>query len=613
MPAAIPIGRRVNQWLTRLGFPADWFLIPLAVVIGLLGGLAATGFDWLVHNTVGLFYHHFHEMHLTPTHVAVLVGVPALGGLVVGVIRYFFGREMGGHGVPAVMEALARQGGYIRGRVGVLRAATATVTIGTGGSAGVEGPIIQIGSVIGSVVGQVSRVSRQHLQVLVGAGAAAGLSGIFMAPIAAVLFVVEVLLRDFSLKAFVPLIIASVLGTATAKAVLGGGGALFNVPPELIAQQSFPLAELAFYGLLGLICGVVGWAFTGLLHGVEALADRVPGHPIIKPVLGALGLGMLGVIFIGLFPAPLAAYKPPLFYANGYPVVQALFHPASYDGGAAADGALVMQVGLGLIVVTLLFKMLGTSLSLGSGGSGGVFAPSLFMGATLGAAFGMLLDATGWAGEMTPATYALTGMAGVLSASVHCPLTAFLLVFELTGDEKAIIPAMLVAILAVVVAQALHRDSIYTIDLRRRGIHMGSLSDMTLLRRLSVGDVPLAPSVTVHLGEPAQRLIDLAEDYATVDYVVCGPDGSYRGMVVGADVRSVLIEREAIPLMIVDELMRSDLPTVGRDETLDIVLDKFSRYDVSSLAVVDADETVQGVITRSRLMQIYQRTLEERG
>jgi CIC family chloride channel protein len=204
-------------------------------------------------------------------------------------------------------------------------------------------------------------------------------------------------------------------------------------------------------------------------------------------------------------------------------------------------------------------------------------------------------------------------MAGVLAASVHCPLTAFLLVFELTGDEKAIIPAMLVAVLAVVVAQALHRYSIYTIALRHRGIHMGSLSDMTLLRRLSVADVPLAPPVTVQLGEPAQRLIDLAEDYAAVDYVVCDAGDRYQGMIVGADVRNVLIEREAIPLMIVDELYRADLPTVSPDESLDLVMDKFSRHDVSSLAVVDNEGTVKGVITRSRLMRVYQQTLQEAG
>jgi CIC family chloride channel protein len=263
--------------------------------------------------------------------------------------------------------------------------------------------------------------------------------------------------------------------------------------------------------------------------------------------------------------------------------------------------------------VTLAAKLVGTSVTLGSGGSGGVFAPSLFMGATLGAVFGMLLQATGWVTEMTPATYALTGMAGVLAASVHCPLTAFLLVFELTRDPKAILPAMLVAILAVVVAQALHRDSIYTTILRYQGIRMGRLSDMTLLRRLTVGDVPLAEPVVVHQGEPAQRLIDLAGDYSAIDYVVCDPNETYCGMVVGHDVHNVLLEREAVPLMIVDELMRDDLPTVSADESLDTVLDKFALHEVSSLPVVNADGTMTGVITRARLMHVYQQTLAEQG
>jgi CIC family chloride channel protein len=614
MPSATAWRRRLTDKLTSLGFPRDWLLIPPAIIIGILGGLAATGFDRVVHHTVHFFYWRFHELDLTLGHAALLLAIPAGGGLVVGVIRYFFGKEMGGHGVPAVITALARQGGRMRARVGVLRAITATVTIGTGGSAGVEGPIIQIGSVIGSVVSQLARVSRENMQALVGAGAAAGLAGIFNAPIAAVLFVVEVMLRDFSLKTFIPIIIASVLGAATSVEILGTNEALFMVPADVIAQHSFALSEAGYYALLGILCGVVGWGFTQTLHGTEALVTRVPGHPIAKPVIGGLVLGLMGVAFLWAFGSPLSTFKPPLFFANGYPVVESLFRPATYTGGAGTTGGAVLtQATLALLMVTLLGKLLATSVTLGSGGSGGVFAPSLFMGATLGAAFGMVLDATGWVSAMTPATYALTGMAGVLAATVHCPLTAFLLVFELTRDPKAILPAMLVAILAVVVAQALHRDSVYTTILRYQGIRIGKLSDMTLLRRLSVEDVSLMAPVTVQQGEPAQRLIDLAGDYTVVDYVVCDDAGQYRGMVVGHDVRNVLLEREAVPLMIVDDLMRSDLPTVGAAETLDVVLDKFSQHDVSSLPVVDETGALQGVISRTQLMRLYQRTLDQSG
>ena len=613
MPSFTALRRKVTDKLLAFGFPAHSLLIPPAVVIGILGGLAATGFDWIVHHTVHFFFGRFHELDLTPMHALLLVGIPAAGGLAVGTFRYFLGKDMGGHGVPAVMEALARTGGRMRARAGVYRVITATVTIGTGGSAGVEGPIIQVGSVIGSLVGQVMRVSRQNMQALVGAGAAAGLAGIFNAPIASVLFVVEVMLRDFSLRTFVPIVVAAVLGAGTAVEILGENAALFNVPQEVIQQQAFALSEIGFYAVLGVLCGLLGWLFNRALHGTESLVERLPVHSIFKPVVGALALGALGVLFLWGFGSPLGDYKPPLFFANGYPVIEALFRPATYQAGGAGNGAVLRGATLLLLAVTLIGKMLGTSLTLGSGGSGGVFAPSLFMGATFGALFGMGLEATGWLAGMTPASYALTGMAGVLAASVHCPLTAFLLVFELTRDPKVILPAMLVAVLAVVVAQALNRDSIYTIILRHRGIPMGSLSDMTLLRRLTVRDVPLASPAIVTLGDPAQRLIDLASDDAVVDYVVCDENGQYQGMIVGNDVRNVLLEREAIPLMIVDELMQSDLPTVTMDETLDTVLDKFSRHEASSLAVLDEAGTVWGIISRVRLMQLYQQTLAQTG
>ncbi|MEO1236940.1 MAG: CBS domain-containing protein, partial [Planctomycetota bacterium] len=213
----------------------------------------------------------------------------------------------------------------------------------------------------------------------------------------------------------------------------------------------------------------------------------------------------------------------------------------------------------------------------------------------------------------TPATFALAGMAGVIAAVAHCPLTAFLLVFEITADYQVILPTMLVAILATTVSQLVFRDSIYALWLRDRGIKMGTYSDLTLLRRMTCHDVPLTPAVIVHAEDPAARLIELAEDYAVVDYVVADEADRYVGMVVGQDVRATLVQREAIPLMIVSELMRTNLPTVSPHQTLDVVLEQFAKHDVASLAVVDVGDRVKGVITRSRLMRQYQQSLSEKG
>jgi len=179
----------------------------------------------------------------------------------------------------------------------------------------------------------------------------------------------------------------------------------------------------------------------------------------------------------------------------------------------------------------------------------------------------------------SPATYALAGMAGMLAAVAHCPLTAFLLIFELTQDYKVILPVMLVAILATVGSQYFQRDSIYALRLRQMGLKLGVYSDMTLLSRLNVTQVPLAPAVTVHPQDPVQKLLDLAEQYSVTDYAVVDDNNQYVGMVVGEDIKTTLLEREAIPLMIVEEVMRTDLPTVSPEMTLDVVMDKFSSHE----------------------------------
>ena len=335
--------------------------------------------------------------------------------------------------------------------------------------------------------------------------------------------------------------------------------------------------------------------------------DAVKVPRFIKPALGGAALGVLGIVFIRTFGRPVESVHPPVFFANGYPVIQWMLDPQSYVP-AGAGGSLV-PASVGVLLFALLFKLAGTWLTLGSGGAGGIFAPSLFMGACLGGAFGLLLQQLHIMPGLNPATYALAGMAGALAATAHCPLTAFLLVFEITKNYKAILPVMLVAILATTFAQCFTRDSIYAMWLRQRGVRMGTSADLTLLRRLRASDVQLVPAVLVNEDDPAARLVELAEDYAAVDFAVCDDQERYIGMVVGEDLRTTLVQREAIPLMIVGELMRTNLPTVSAAETLDLVLDKFAQHDVASLAVLDSSQHVRGLITRPRLMRTYQRVL----
>ena len=266
---------------------------------------------------------------------------------------------------------------------------------------------------------------------------------------------------------------------------------------------------------------------------------------------------------------------------------------------------------VGLLMLLVVLKPIATCLTIGSGGSGGFFAPSLLLGAAIGGAFGTVVEGLGWAPSANPAHYAVVGMAAMVAIVLHAPLTAILIVYEITQSYEIILPLMFTAIIATIMGRLISPESMYTTQLARLGVRIGVMSDLTILRRLSVDDVVLVPPVLVHPGDSAQHLLDLIEERSVTDFVVIDDRGHYVGLVTGADLREILVYREAIPLLQVHELQRSNLPTVSPHDTLDIVLDKFSRHDVHSLAVLDdtGKDDVRGLITRSNLMQRYQHAL----
>ena len=586
----------MRRFSAKFGFERDWYLVLLAAAIGTLTALVALAFMGTIHfmEKVAVDIPSGALWWLIPL-------VPMVGALLAGVTVYFLASEARGHGVPEVMHAIHRNKSRIKLRVAIAKWVSAICTIGSGGSAGAEGPIVQIGSAVGSKVGQLLRVNPQNTATLLGCGAAAGIASVFNAPIAGIFFVLEILLRDFSLRTFTPIVIASVFSAVCTQAILGENEAIFAVAADFNVG-AFTAAEIPNYLMLGVLCGLAAMAFIKALYWTEDVYARIKLHPILKPVTGAAILGLIGLGYI-LINRDRPGIPP--FFSNGYPVIKELLSLDYYANGEA--GALL----LGLIALCVM-KMLATCLTIGSGGSGGVFAPSLLLGAGVGGAFGTLIQSL-WFPDASPAHYALVGMAAVVAATTHAPLTAILIVYEITGSYKIILPLMLAAVISTIVSQLISRQSIYTLKLERRGVHIGGLSDLTILRRLSVEDVPLVRAVLVHPDESAQRLLDLSEQQAVSDFVVVDEHDHYAGLVTAADLKEALLYREAIPLLQVNELQRSDLPTVASDDTLDLVLDKFSKYDVQSLAVLDEakDGVVLGLITRDRLMRQYQRALSK--
>ncbi|MGB6001883.1 MAG: chloride channel protein, partial [Thermoanaerobaculia bacterium] len=414
------------------------FMVVLAVVIGSLGGLGAVGFRYLIKVVQrwawGSWNFDLGVMISHPWSWRILT--PAIGGLIIGPIVYFLAREAKGHGVPEVMEAVVLRSGFIRARLVVVKSITSAICIGTGGSVGREGPIVQIGSALGSSIGQWLRISGRRLRTLVGCGAAAGIAATFNAPLAGALFAVEVILGDFGVSQFSPIVISSVMATVVSRHFLGDFPA-FVVP----TYQMVSAWELLLYLALGLVAGVVALVFIRLLYGFEDLMESLPIRPWLLPALGGFLVGALGLLY-------------PQVLGVGYESI---------------NQALTGAYPLALLAALAFAKLVATSLTLGSGGSGGIFAPSLFLGAMVGGFLGELAHLSFPDITAASGAYALVGMGAVVAGTTHAPITAILIIFELTSDYKLIVPLMASCIIASLVSTRFSKESIYTMKLARRG------------------------------------------------------------------------------------------------------------------------------------------------
>src|SRR5664280_2514900 len=360
-----------------------------------------------------------------------VIFAPVAAGLLYGPLVHFFAREARGHGVPEVMFAVARRGGRIAPQVAAVKALASALCIGGGGSVGREGPIVQIGSALGSTLGRLMRVAESRMRILVACGAAGGIAATCNAPLAGVFFAMELILRDFTAESFGMVVLASVTASVIGRAALG------NSP--LLHLPNFTVGHLWEYGLfavLGLIAGAVGVVFTRVLYLIEDVCDRLwRGPEWLRPAVGGF---LLGGLLLAL----------PEMYGVGYPVL---------------GNSMVGTYTIAFLLVLLVGKMIATSLTIGIGGSGGVFAPSLFIGAMLGSGYGQLLHhvAPGVAGAA--GAYGLIGMGAVFAGAARAPITAVIIMFELTGEYTIILPLMTAIVLATAVSRLLSHDTIYTL------------------------------------------------------------------------------------------------------------------------------------------------------
>ena len=596
--------------VSRLGLRDEYFLVLISILIGGATGVFAHFFYSLIELVREYAYG---EQGLYGGRIWMLIVLPTAGALLVGHITHFFAREAKGHGVPEVMDALYRKKGEIRPRVAGAKAVASALTIGSGGSAGTEGPIIQIGAAIGSGVGRAFGIGVRQRSIVVACGVSAGIAAIFNAPIAGVLFALEIFLKDFSFRTFSPVVFSSVISCSVLHAIRAQDEAIFEVRALREVDYMFVGIEFPFYLILGILCALAAVGFIRALYFTEDLTDRIAIPGPLKPAMGAIGLGICGMLYVLLG----SSTDMPAFFGNGYPAIQATL------------GFQLLHMSVWGLLLLFVLKLVATCLTLGTGGSGGVFAPSLMLGATLGGAFGLLLAHFGMIDRSGASAYALVGMAAMVAATTHAPLTAIVMLYEITREPKVILPVMFAAIVAVGGARMLLRDSIYTLKLRRRGVRIGSATDLTILRRITVNEVEHQVARFVQANDPLQRLIDLASETArqadqqagsagftgAVDFVVVDENDVYQGMVTGRDVHAALLQPEAVKLLLVGELIRTAVSTVAPDDTLDLVFDKFATNDVETLPVCDPnDETrVTGLITQRAAMHQYHAELDRQS
>ncbi len=538
--------RRLRDGLTQAD---QLYMVLVATVLGLLGGLGAVGFRLFID---AVNWAAWRRAPFSLDYVAGLpfwwkIAAPAAGGMIVGLITWHLAREARGHGVPEVMAAVALHGGRIRPRVVIAKLLASGICIGSGGSVGREGPIVQIGAALGSTLGQWLKIDQRRLRTLVGCGAAAGIAGTFNAPVAGALFAVEVILGDFGVAQFSPIVISSVAATVVSRFFLGDFPA-FEVPAYSLVHAS----ELFAYAGLGILAGLVAIVFTRTLYAFEDAFDRIEITPPLRAVIGGAMIGLIGI------------WVPHIF-GVGYEAITEALH------GRLAWEFLALLVAL---------KILAVSITIGSGGSGGIFAPSLFIGAMLGGAVGTVVHNLWPTSAAGAGAYALVGMGAVVASATHAPITAILIIFEMTGDYKIILPLMISCIIATLLATRMQRASIYTLKLLRRGVDVQRGRAVNVLQHAYVREIMRPERVTVAPEDGLIALIGKFIDHPGSTVFVTDEDGTLEGLITADQIRPVMHDPAALATLVIaqDVMVEGDFPKVRPNDSLADVMRHLELY-----------------------------------
>ena len=575
------VSGRVARLLDRWQPSESVILGGAALMVGVTSGLGVWLFKQLIEVVHRLAFTDLGGL-LEGWGAWAILFIPVLGGLVVGGLLHLFIDEERYHGVAGIMGSVALAGGRLRYKLMPFKAVASAISLGSGASLGPEDPSVQIGANFGSLFGQLLRLSDDRVRTLVAAGVAGGIAAAFNAPIAGVFFALELILGELGSGSFGVVTLVAVISAVLTQA-LSGTQPAFHIP----AYSFYSPWEFPLYLVLGLLAGPLAAAYIRAIYAAQDTFNRWHAPRWLKPVAAGLIVGVVGIFL-------------PQIFGVGYETIERLL------GG--------VNPGVGLLLALVVAKLLLTAISIGGGFLGGVFAPSLFLGATLGAAFGMV------AGELfpnmviVPAAYALVGMAAVLAGAVHAPLTAIILLFEMTNDYRIILPVMFAVAVSLVISRQLQGDSVYSLGLARKGIRLERGRDLEVLEAITVGEVMKQAVPTLRIADSLTAAADLLMRTRHHGLPVVNESGALVGIFTVQDLERGQAETDK-PNRLVGQYCTRELLTVFPDETIGTALRRMAPRDIGRLPVVARDNPTRllGVLRRTDLVRAYDIALSRRA
>jgi CIC family chloride channel protein len=549
--------------------------------VGIAGGLGAVAFRALVQIAYDFFFGFLLPQASSPYFIILL---PIIGGLIVGPMVYNLVPEARGDGIPHVMTALSRHGGEIRKRVGITLIFTSAITLGSGGSAGREGPIALIGASVGSFIGRVLKLTPREIKVLTTCGVAAGIAGTFNAPMGGAIFSMEVVSKRFSSSDAVPILLAAVVGKAVASSLID------PVPEFINPSFYFTSFDLLLCFLIGPLFGILSFLWVKTYYLFEDFFSWLPVPGMTKPAIGGIVAGIAGYYF--------PTYG---IMGVGYEGINSVFKLAT---SYSSSHLLLLLITLGLL------KILATCFTVGSGGSGGAFAPTLYIGTMFGLAAGMMADMAFPGFILNPLDYGLIGMGAFFAGAAAAPLTCIFMITEMTGNYSALPTLIVSCILSYTTAHFLLKGgSIYTIKLMRKGIYMDQ--PQPILEEVSVGEAMQKQVVTVDPTTTITQVRDLFAEYNYTGYPIVD-HGKMVGIITFDDIRRVPLERQQSACA--GEVALKEVITIQPHQSAKTAMDLMYRYGIGRLPVVSREDPSKlvGIITRTDVIKAYERESQRR-